>query len=89
MNLDFPPPTPLDYFASLVQSDTDLPLLEAAASLSTSSMAAYRALVYETPGFTDYFFGATPIRAAAPPRVLIPALISAQKAVRSSSLMRT
>ena len=25
-------------------------------------MTAYRALVYETPGFTDYFFGATPIR---------------------------
>ena len=25
-------------------------------------MAAYRALVYETPGFTDYFFAATPIR---------------------------
>jgi len=30
--------------------------------LSLASMAAYRALVYETPGFTDYFFGATPIR---------------------------
>jgi phosphoenolpyruvate carboxylase len=26
------------------------------------SMAAYRKLVYETPGFTDYFFAATPIR---------------------------
>ena len=25
-------------------------------------MAAYRALVYETAGFTDYFFSATPIR---------------------------
>jgi phosphoenolpyruvate carboxylase len=25
-------------------------------------MAAYRRLVYETPGFTDYFFSATPIR---------------------------
>ncbi len=25
-------------------------------------MAAYRALVYETPGFTDYFFSSTPIR---------------------------
>ncbi len=25
-------------------------------------MDAYRALVYETPGFTDYFFSATPIR---------------------------
>ena len=36
--------------------------LEAAMTLSATSMAAYRALVYETPGFTDYFFGATPIR---------------------------
>ena len=36
--------------------------LNAAASLSSSSMAAYRALVYETPGFTEYFFSATPIR---------------------------
>ncbi|HEX3140003.1 MAG TPA: phosphoenolpyruvate carboxylase, partial [Rhizobacter sp.] len=36
--------------------------LDAAAELSTLSMAAYRGLVYETPGFTDYFFAATPIR---------------------------
>ncbi|TFI47746.1 phosphoenolpyruvate carboxylase, partial [Diaphorobacter sp. DS2] len=36
--------------------------LEAAERLSQASMAAYRALVYETPGFTDYFFNATPIR---------------------------
>ena len=36
--------------------------LKAAAALSTSSMAAYRALVYETPGFNDYFFSSTPIR---------------------------
>jgi phosphoenolpyruvate carboxylase len=36
--------------------------LEAAAELSKSSMSAYRALVYETPGFTDYFFGATPLK---------------------------
>jgi phosphoenolpyruvate carboxylase len=36
--------------------------LQVAEALSTASMAAYRALVYETPGFTDYFFGATPIR---------------------------
>ena len=35
---------------------------DAAALLSQASMAAYRALVYETPGFTDYFFSATPIR---------------------------
>ena len=30
-------------------------------SLSDAAMAAYRALVYETPGFTDYFFSSTPI----------------------------
>ncbi|RVT54102.1 phosphoenolpyruvate carboxylase [Rubrivivax albus] len=36
--------------------------LDAADALSTASMAAYRRLVYETEGFTDYFFAATPIR---------------------------
>jgi phosphoenolpyruvate carboxylase len=36
--------------------------LAAAADLSVKSMAAYRALVYETPGFTEYFFDSTPIR---------------------------
>ena len=36
--------------------------LSAAAELSSASMAAYRHLVYETPGFGDYFFSATPIR---------------------------
>ena len=36
--------------------------LQTAAALSEASMAAYRALVYETPGFTEYFFSATPIR---------------------------
>jgi phosphoenolpyruvate carboxylase len=36
--------------------------LETAAQLSELSMAAYRALVYETEGFTEYFFSATPIR---------------------------
>jgi phosphoenolpyruvate carboxylase len=36
--------------------------LEAAEGLSQASMAAYRRLVYETEGFTDYFFAATPIR---------------------------
>ncbi|AKM31550.1 phosphoenolpyruvate carboxylase [Pandoraea faecigallinarum] len=30
-------------------------------SLSDTAFAAYRDLVYETPGFTDYFFSATPI----------------------------
>lgn len=36
--------------------------LEAAAFLSEASMKAYRELVYETPGFTNYFFSSTPIR---------------------------
>jgi phosphoenolpyruvate carboxylase len=36
--------------------------LDAATELSNLSMQAYRKLVYETPGFTDYFFAATPIR---------------------------
>ncbi len=36
--------------------------LDAADALSRASMAAYRRLVYETEGFTDYFFAATPIR---------------------------
>ncbi len=36
--------------------------LQAAEQLSQASMAAYRKLVYETPGFADYFFSATPIR---------------------------
>jgi phosphoenolpyruvate carboxylase len=36
--------------------------LDAAQAISDASFAAYRKLVYETPGFTDYFFSATPIR---------------------------
>ena len=36
--------------------------LDAAEQLSKASMGAYRALVFDTAGFTDYFFGATPIR---------------------------
>jgi len=31
-------------------------------SMSLAAFAAYRRLVYETPGFNDYFFAATPIR---------------------------
>ncbi len=31
-------------------------------TMSEDAFSAYRALVYETPGFTDYFFAATPIR---------------------------
>ena len=36
--------------------------LEAAEALSQASFEAYRGIVYGTPGFTDYFFAATPIR---------------------------
>jgi phosphoenolpyruvate carboxylase len=36
--------------------------LEAAQALSDGGMAAYRELVYGTPGFVDYFFDTTPIR---------------------------
>ena len=36
--------------------------LQVADQLSQLSMTAYRKLVYETPGFTAYFFDATPIR---------------------------
>ena len=36
--------------------------LQAASQLSLASQAAYRALVYQTPGFTEYFFQSTPIR---------------------------
>ena len=36
--------------------------LEAADAISQASFKAYRKLVYETPGFADYFFAATPIR---------------------------
>jgi phosphoenolpyruvate carboxylase len=49
--------------ATLVASTAAAPeeFLTAAADLSERSMRAYRKLVYETPGFTDYFFAATPI----------------------------
>ena len=39
-----------------------LAFIDAAAELSEASMDAYRGLVYDTPGFTDYFFGATPLK---------------------------
>ena len=50
--------------ATLLQPTKPAPkaFLAAAEALSHASMAAYRALVYETPGFTEYFFGSTPIR---------------------------
>jgi len=41
-------------------SDTEI-FESAMTALSTRAMAAYRKLVYETEGFTDYFFESTPI----------------------------
>jgi len=37
------------------------PHAKAMDALASEAMRAYRALVYETPGFVDYFFAATPI----------------------------
>ncbi|WP_374661279.1 phosphoenolpyruvate carboxylase [Inhella sp.] len=50
--------------ASLLHPTQSAPkaFLDAAQQLSDASFGAYRALVYETPGFADYFFSATPIR---------------------------
>jgi phosphoenolpyruvate carboxylase len=50
--------------ATLLQTTKPAPaaFLEAAQWLSEASMQAYRGLVYDTPGFSDYFFAATPIR---------------------------
>ncbi|MDO9030731.1 MAG: phosphoenolpyruvate carboxylase [Hydrogenophaga sp.] len=50
--------------ATLLQATRNAPkaFLDTAAELSTASMAAYRALVYDTPRFAEYFFAATPIR---------------------------
>jgi phosphoenolpyruvate carboxylase len=50
--------------ATLLQPTRSAPksFMEAANALSDASFQAYRELVYGTPGFTDYFFSATPIR---------------------------
>jgi phosphoenolpyruvate carboxylase len=49
--------------ATLLAPDGPVPgsFFDAAEKLSEASMKAYRALVYHTPGFTEYFFAATPI----------------------------
>jgi len=36
--------------------------LDVAEALSAASTEAYRSLVYDTPGFVDYFFAATPLK---------------------------
>lgn len=50
--------------ATLLQPTRNAPkaFLAAADELSRQSMTAYRALVYDTPRFAEYFFAATPIR---------------------------
>ncbi|TSE34438.1 phosphoenolpyruvate carboxylase [Tepidimonas charontis] len=50
--------------ATLAPPVTDTPpeFLAAAETLSQAGLRAYRQLVYETPGFADYFFHGTPIR---------------------------
>ena len=54
--------------ATLLGSEHDIArsapkaFVDAAAAISDASFEAYRRLVYETPGFTEYFFSATPIR---------------------------
>jgi phosphoenolpyruvate carboxylase len=60
--------------------------LDTANLLSQASMAAYRALVYETPGFTDYFFDATPIREIA--ELNIGSRPASRKATRSIEDLR-
>jgi phosphoenolpyruvate carboxylase len=50
--------------ATLLTPENAVPtsFLDAAQRLSDLSMAAYRTLVYDTPGFAQYFFESTPIR---------------------------
>ena len=49
--------------ASLRRRDAELPAADARAmdDLAGAAMRAYRGLVYDTPGFVDYFYAATPI----------------------------
>jgi phosphoenolpyruvate carboxylase len=48
-------------FRNEARSTLAEPHARAMEALSRGSMAAYRALVHDTPGFVDYFYGATPI----------------------------
>ncbi|MES2585723.1 MAG: phosphoenolpyruvate carboxylase [Pseudomonadota bacterium] len=50
--------------SSLLPANKDIPheFFEAASLLSATSMSAYRKLVYETEGFSEYFANATPIQ---------------------------
>ena len=48
-------------FRGEADSGVTEPHAQAMEALSRGSMAAYRALVHDTPGFVDYFYAATPI----------------------------
>jgi phosphoenolpyruvate carboxylase len=48
-------------FRSGADTDVTAPNAKVMEALSQGSMAAYRALVHDTPGFVDYFYAATPI----------------------------
>jgi phosphoenolpyruvate carboxylase len=53
-------------------------------ALARAAMAAYRALVYETPSFVDYFYAATPISEIADLNIgSRPAMRSAQRSVQA------
>jgi phosphoenolpyruvate carboxylase len=60
--------------------------LDAARALSEASMAAYRKLVYDTAGFTDYFYAATPIAEIA--ELNIGSRPSSRKATRAIADLR-
>ncbi|MGZ5206595.1 MAG: phosphoenolpyruvate carboxylase, partial [Caldimonas sp.] len=74
--------------ATLLQPTKNAPksFIDAARRLSEASMAAYRGLVYETPGFVDYFFSATPIREIA--ELNIGSRPASRKATREISDLR-
>ncbi|NLX17186.1 MAG: phosphoenolpyruvate carboxylase [Ramlibacter sp.] len=74
--------------ASLLPPDHALPeaYLQAAEQISEASFRAYRALVYESPGFADYFFAATPLREIA--ELNIGSRPASRKATRSIDDLR-
>src|SRR5262249_10948420 len=49
--------------ATLLETSVSVPdeFVAAADRISEAGLAAYRALVHDTPGFADFFFSATPI----------------------------
>ncbi|MDK9696873.1 MAG: phosphoenolpyruvate carboxylase [Siculibacillus sp.] len=74
--------------ATLLQRTEKAPpeFFDLAERLSQESRKAYRALVYERPGFTDYFFAATPIAEIA--QLNIGSRPASRKATRSIEDLR-